>query len=214
MTAVRLQMVVATGNPHKLAELRQLLAELPVDLVGPSELPPERQFEGAEETGTTFEANADLKAIHAARVSGLYALADDSGLEVDALDGRPGVHSARYAGEQATDREADRANNAKLVAEARDHGLERPAARFRCVISVAAPDGSVVARGHGACEGVLLEEARGKGGFGYDPHFYVESLGATFAQITPEQKHSVSHRARALADLRTRLDAVLKDVLR
>jgi len=183
VTDALLPMVVATGNPHKLRELRQLLADLPVRLIGPADLPPAQQFEGAEETGTTFEANADLKAIHAARTSGLHAIADDSGLQVDALDGRPGVHSARYAGEDAD----DLANNEKLIAEARAHGLERPVARFRCVVSVAAPDGSILARGHGACEGVLVEQAQGDGGFGYDPHFYVESLGATFAEITATQ---------------------------
>jgi XTP/dITP diphosphohydrolase len=203
-----LRMVVATGNRHKLVELRHLLAELPVEILGPDDLPDGVSFEGAEETGDTFEANADIKAIHAARATGLPAIADDSGLEVDALDGRPGVRSARYAGEDA----ADGDNNAKLIAEARAAGLDRPLARFRCVISLAAPDGRVLARGRGHCEGVLIEEARGTSGFGYDPHFYAPSLGATFAEITPDQKHAVSHRARAMADLQRALPAALEEL--
>src|SRR6185295_19439490 len=136
-----MDVVVATGNRHKLAELRTLLADVPVHLVGMDDLPPGKRFEPAEETGTTFEANADLKAVAAARATGMFALADDSGLEVPALDGRPGVFSARFAGVGA----GDLANNRKLVAEAHAAGLVRPAARFVCVLSVAAPDGSIVA---------------------------------------------------------------------
>ncbi len=206
MTSDRIRMVVATGNPHKLRELRTLLAHLPVELIGLKDLPAELGYESPEETGTTFEANADLKAVHAAQASGLPAIADDSGLEVDALDGRPGVYSARYAGEGATDLD----NNRKLLAEATEAGLARPLARFRCVVSLAAPSGEVLARGHGACEGMLIEEARGGGGFGYDPHFYVEEFGATFAEIGPSKKNSMSHRSRALADLDTKLPTVLK----
>lgn len=203
-----MRLFVATGNAHKLVELEALLRELlpargttilsPRSLVASGVTGGRVPFVGAEETGTTFEANADLKAVHAARLTGMPSIADDSGLEVDALDGRPGVRSARYAGEDATD--AD--NNAKLIAEAREAGLTRPVARFRCVISVATPDGEVVARGRGACEGVLVEEARGSSGFGYDPHFLVPSLGKTFAEVSAAEKNAVSHRARALADLR------------
>ncbi len=203
-----IDIVVATGNPHKLVELRTLLADLPVRLLAPGDLPPERSFEAGPETGDTFEANADEKAIHAARSTGHYALADDSGLEVDALDGRPGVWSARYAGEDAD----DAANNRKLAAEIVAAGLDRPVARFRCVISLAAPDGSVVARGVGAAEGVFVLEARGGGGFGYDPHFLVPALGRTFAEIGPEQKNTMSHRARALDDLRRTLTPLIPDL--
>ena len=121
-----------------------------------------------------------------------------------ALDGRPGVRSARYAGEGA----GDLANNRKLVAEARAAGLDRPAAVFRCVLSVAAPDGKVVVRGEGACEGVLVEDPRGRGGFGYDPHFLVPELDRTFAELLPSEKNAISHRARAIADLRSRLASV------
>lgn len=203
-----LRLLVATGNRHKLAELRALLADLPVRLIGPGDLPRGAGFEGAEETGLTFEENADLKAVHAARATGMAAIADDSGLEVDALGGRPGVRSARYAGPEAT----DLANNRKLLAEAAAAGLVRPPARFRCVVSVAAPDGRVLARGRGSCEGVLVAEPRGAGGFGYDPHFFVKALGGTFAEVPPAAKHAVSHRARALDDLRANLGFALEDL--
>lgn len=203
-----MQVVAATGNAHKLAEIRALLADLPVELLGQKELPPEMWFESPEETGTTFEANADLKAIHAAGETGMYALADDSGFEIDALDGRPGVRSARYAGDGGANG-PDVANNVKLAAEAREAGLVEPVARFRCVVSLAAPNGSIVARGEGSCEGVFIQEARGGGGFGYDPHFLVPDLGQTFAEIGPEAKNEISHRARALADLRRNLEGTL-----
>ncbi len=200
-----MDVVVATGNKHKLAELRTLFADLPVTLVGMDDLPAGRRFASPEETGATFQENADLKAVHAAVSSGMYALADDSGLEVPALDGRPGVRSARYAGEGA----GDLANNRKLVAEARAAGLVRPAARFVCVLSVAAPSGMVLARGTGTCDGVLIEEERGRGGFGYDPHFLVPSLDRTFAELLPSEKNAISHRARAGADLRRALAPLL-----
>lgn len=215
-------LVVATGNPHKVDELRALLAGLPVRLVGLGDVTAAggAAVEMPDETGDTFEANADLKAAHVARATGMWALADDSGFEVPALGGRPGVISARYAGAAGTREEIDRANNRKLVAEARAAGLfasaaggaggaGRPPARFRCVLSVARPDGGIACRGEGACEGVLTEEARGSGGFGYDPHFVVPALGRSFAELGPAEKNRVSHRARAAADLRARLAAVL-----
>ena len=193
-----MDVVVATGNQHKLAELRTLLADVPVRLVGFAELPPGQRFTPAEETGETFAANADLKAVHAAQSTGLYAIADDSGLEIPALAGRPGVRSARYAGEGA----GDIANNRKLIAEASAAGLVRPRAVFRCVLSVATPDGFILARGEGSCEGVLIDDPRGRGGFGYDPHFLVPELDRTFAELLPSEKNALSHRARAIADLK------------
>jgi XTP/dITP diphosphohydrolase len=201
-----MDVVVATGNQHKLAELRTLLGDAPIRLLGMDDLPPAQRFTAAEETGSTFVENADLKAVHAARSTGLVALADDSGLEVPALDGRPGVRSARYAGEGA----GDLANNRKLVGEARAGGLVRPAAVFRCVLSVAMPDGRIVARGEGRCDGVLIEDARGRGGFGYDPHFLVVELDRTFAELLPSEKNAISHRARAIADLRRALAPLIR----
>lgn len=201
-----MDVVVATGNKHKLDELRTLLGDVPVRLLGPDELPADKRFTPAEETGATFVENADLKALHAAAASGLFALADDSGLELPALDGRPGVRSARYAGEGA----GDLANNRKLVAEAAAAGLVRPAARFVCVLSVASPDGMILARGEGFCDGVLVEAPRGRGGFGYDPHFLVPNLDRTFAELLPSEKNALSHRARAIADLRAKLAPLLR----
>lgn len=210
--------VVATGNAHKLDELRAMLAGLPIRVLGLRDLP--RPVEMPEETGSTFEANADLKSLHVARETGLLALADDSGFEVPALGDRPGVISARYAGASGTQREIDLANNRKLIGEARAAGLfrdpaEPPAARFRCVLSVARPGPggpSVLCRGAGSCEGVLVEEARGEGGFGYDPHFLVPALGQTFAEIRPAEKNRMSHRARALDDLRRSLGPLLLEM--
>ena len=223
-----LDLVVATGNPHKLDELRALLADLPVRLLGLHDLPLGRRPEMPEETGATFEANADLKATHVARAAGMWALADDSGFEVPGLGGRPGVISARFAGVDGERAAVDLANNRKLIAEARAAGLfgrghrlagdrpggaapfsEAPAARFRCVLSVASADGRVACRGVGACEGVLVEDARGAGGFGYDAHFLVPGLGRTFAELGPGEKNRISHRARALADLRRSLVPLL-----
>lgn len=232
-------LVVATGNPHKLDELRELLAGLPLRVIGLRDLPAARRPAMPDETGATFEENADLKAVHVARATGEWALADDSGFEVPALGGRPGVISARYAGVEGPRAAVDLANNRRLIAEARAAGLfggagapggtatggagdsarredtgsggatAPPAARFRCVLSVAAPDGRIVARGEGACEGVLVEVARGTGGFGYDPHFLVPELGRTFAEIRPEEKNRVSHRARAAEALRRSLATLL-----
>ena len=212
----RLRLVVATGNPHKLDELRALLTDLPVRILGLDDLPPERRPEMPEETGTTFHENADLKAAHVARATRHYALADDSGFLVHGLDGcRPGVRSARYAGVDGDRRTVDLANNRKVIAEARERGIfdgrEPDSASFVCVLTVAAPDGRVVCWGEGVCDGVLVEEARGTGGFGYDPHFLVPDLGLTFAEMGAEEKSRISHRARALADLRRSLVPLLQD---
>ncbi|MCE9636717.1 MAG: RdgB/HAM1 family non-canonical purine NTP pyrophosphatase [Planctomycetes bacterium] len=210
-TAVAATAVVATANPHKLNELRAMLADLPLRLLGLRDLA--TRIEMPEETGATFQANADLKAIQVAQASGMWALADDSGFEVPALGDRPGVISARYSGATGTQEEIDIANNRKLVAEASGAGLfrgpEAPSARFRCVLSLAAPDGRVLCRGEGSCPGHLVEEARGSAGFGYDPHFLVPEFGRTFAELGPEEKNSISHRARALADLRRSLEPLL-----
>jgi XTP/dITP diphosphohydrolase len=171
------RVVLATGNKGKLREL------------------------SAEETGTTFEANAVLKARHAARITGLPAIADDSGLEVDALDGRPGVWSARYAGEGASD--AD--NNAKLLAELA-HVDEPRTARYRCVIAyVASADDPSPVLASGAWEGAIAREPRGDGGFGYDPLFLVGTGHLTAAELPPDEKNRVSHRAHALRELVERL---------
>lgn len=189
------RLVLATNNAGKLRELRRLLAGLPIEVLSLEQALGRPLV--VEETGDSFAANAELKARAASLASGLPALADDSGLEVDALGGRPGVRSARYAGEQATDQE----NNRRLLQEL--EGVAEPArtARFRCVIALALPDGRVQSVA-GSCEGLILDEPRGSGGFGYDPLFSVPELaGASFAELSPLDKDRVSHRGRALRQL-------------
>jgi len=192
-----IELVVATRNANKLRELTALLAGLPVRLRSLAEFPGAAEV---EETGATFAENAALKALAAAKYTGLWALADDSGLEVDALGGRPGVWSKRFAGPGATD--AD--NNAKLLQLLADVPDERRTARFRCAIAIAAPDGRVYVD-EGTCEGVIAREPRGHNGFGYDPLFVVPELGKTFAELPPGEKDRISHRGRALQAARRRL---------
>jgi XTP/dITP diphosphohydrolase len=222
--------VVATRNRHKIEEIRLLLDGLPVRLMTLDEAGVKGEL---VEDGATFAENAAAKAEQAAAASGRWALADDSGLEVDALGGRPGVVSARYSGPGAT----DASNNAKLVAEARAAGLDRPVARFRCVAALRVPDGEPPFEGlrdsgalpvpgearpaevsldgrtltvDGAVEGVLVFEPRGAGGFGYDPHFLLPDAGRTMAELSREEKNRVSHRAKAFGRMRRLLGPVLR----
>jgi XTP/dITP diphosphohydrolase len=183
------KLLLATNNQGKVREYRSLLRGIPYDIVTPSE---EGIAADVEETGDTFEANAKLKAITLTKASGLLTLADDSGLEVDALDGAPGVRSARYAGTGATD--ADRISY--LLKKLKNVPPEKRTARFRCVIAIAAPDGKVKIC-EGECRGIITSEPRGKHGFGYDPVFYLPEFGKTFAELSPEEKNRVSHRAKA-----------------
>jgi XTP/dITP diphosphohydrolase len=189
------RLVVATKNAGKVRELRALLGELPLELLAAEAMPE------VEETGVTFAENAVLKARAAAAWSGEWALADDSGLEVDALDGAPGVYSNRFAGEKTT--EADR--NRRLLELLREVPPERRTARYRAAVALAAPDGRLWVT-EGACEGVIVDEARGEHGFGYDPHFYLPEHGRTMAELNPQVKNRISHRARALAAAREVLD--------
>ncbi|MBI2392452.1 MAG: RdgB/HAM1 family non-canonical purine NTP pyrophosphatase [Deltaproteobacteria bacterium] len=201
----RRTIVVATGNRHKLRELRQLFADLPVELVSMADA--SRAPIHVVEDEATFEGNARKKAKAIADALAMPALADDSGLEVDALDGAPGVRSARFAGEGATDAE----NNRKLLAELDALGPGSRTARFHCVLVLhdpIAPEAPLVA--HGRCEGEITANARGAHGFGYDPIFIVREGGAetglarTMAELGDAEKNAVSHRskaARALAPL-------------
>ncbi len=183
------RLLVATHNMGKLAELRELLHGVPFELVSLSDVGIEMDV---DETGETLEENAELKATTYARLSGLTTLADDSGLEVDALGGAPGVHSARYAGPGATD--ADRI--AKLLKNLAPH--PRPwTARFRCVIAIVSPDGGIEMHG-GACEGVIISEPRGENGFGYDPAFLFPESNRTMAELLDSEKNAVSHRGIAV----------------
>ncbi len=192
-------LVIATRNEGKTREIRSLLKDFPVEIKDLNDFGP---IPPCVEDGKTFEENAYKKASFTAKVLGLPALADDSGLEVEALGGRPGVYSARYAGPNATDEE----NNRKLLQEMK--GITNRKARFCCVISIAVPTGFALTY-EGYCEGLITEEPRGTNGFGYDPIFYYEPMGKTFAEMTLEEKIAVSHRGKALQELRKEFDKVL-----
>ena len=193
-----MRVVLATANPGKQREFSALLAPYGLELVLQSQL----GVGSRAETGASFAANALLKAAHAAQVTGLAALADDSGLEVDALDGRPGVHSARYAGEQATD--AD--NNARLLADLQQVPDERRGARYRCVLAlVRGPNDPAPVFAHGEWRGRITRQAAGDGGFGYDPYFIPAGLNLTAAQLSAEDKNRRSHRGQALRALAAQL---------
>jgi len=191
--------VIATRNQGKIAEISALLEGFPVMIKSLNDFGP---IPEVEEDGETFEENAYKKASFTARVLGIPALADDSGLMVDALDGQPGVHSARFAGPEATD--GDRCQ--KLL-EAMQTNDNREAA-FACVISIAVPTGPALTY-EGECRGVLTREPQGENGFGYDPVFYYPPLEKTFAQLTREEKGRVSHRGKALKEVQDEFDKVL-----
>ena len=189
-----MRVVLASGNRGKLRELATVLAPLGFAVIAQSEL----GVETPPETGRTFEENALLKARHAAAATALPALADDSGIEVDAMGGRPGVYSARYAGEGAS----DAGNLQKLIDELRDVPLGKRTARYRCVIAFvkAAADAAPIVA-YGTWEGTLATVPRGSGGFGYDPLFVPNGFTRTAAELEPEEKNSVSHRGQALRAL-------------
>ena len=192
--------VVATGNAHKLVEIEAILgAAMPgVRFVSIKQL---GDFEDPEETGTTFAENALIKARAAVAETGFAAVADDSGLVVDALNGEPGVYSARYAGVHGD----DAANNAKLLRNMADVPVAERTARFMSVVALVRPDGTELT-GTGACEGAIGFEGRGSNGFGYDPLFLPEDTpGKTMAELTPEEKNAISHRYHALVDLSAKL---------
>ena len=202
------EILLATANPDKAREVEEILS------AGETGLPPirwRRLFEFPSvpqpvEDGETFLANARLKALHYARHTGLWTIADDSGLEVDALGGQPGLRSARYAGEPAN----AEANNALLVRKLAQVPAGRRTARFRCAAVLAAPD-RILASAEGTVEGRIVDEPRGTNGFGYDPHFWIDAAGMTAAEMPPDRKHAVSHRGQALRRLRQQLQTLLAD---
>jgi XTP/dITP diphosphohydrolase len=191
------EIVVATNNEGKVAELRAALANLPVQLLSL------RDFSGvteAVEDGGSFQENALLKAGHYCRQTGKPCLADDSGLMVDALEGAPGVFSARYAGEHAGDED----NNRKLLAELAEVPAERRSGRFCSVLAFCDVDGTAFCA-TGSCEGLILKELRGKGGFGYDPLFYLPAMKKTMAELSLAEKNAVSHRGKAVREMAGKL---------
>ena len=186
-----MKVILASKNQHKLTELSAILSQLGFEIALESEYGLDIDV---EETGTTFEENSFLKADAVMKASGLPVLADDSGLMVDALDGAPGVYSARY-GHKASDKE----RTAYLLENMKEVPEERRGAKFVCVITCLFPDGrKIVARGE--CPGVIARAPHGENGFGYDPVFYLPELGMTYAELPSEQKNAISHRERALQD--------------
>lgn len=196
------ELLIATSNPHKIEELAAMLEPLGIRIRSLDQL--SESFPEPVEDGDTFEANAILKARAYAQATGLHCLADDSGLEVDALDGRPGVHSARFAGVEGGRDERDRANNARLLEELGGLPHEQRSARFVCVICVARPDGSVLLTERGTVEGHIGTAPRGTNGFGYDPLFELPD-GRTSAELPPEEKNRISHRARAAEGVKRKI---------
>ena len=192
------QFLVATGNPHKTEAIRGILADYPITLSDLSEHPgiPE-----PEETGDSFLDNALLKSRYYTKLTGLAAMADDSGLEVDALGGAPGVHSARYAGADTPHSE----KMARVLEALKDVPESQRTARFRCVAALTFPDGREYTA-EGAMEGLIGPAPRGEGGFGYDPIVFLPELGCTVAELSPQQKDEISHRGKAFRALMKKLE--------
>ena len=183
--------VIASNNPNKLREMKDILSAAGWELMSQREAGCHVE---PEENGATFEENSRIKAAAVMEVTGLPAIADDSGIEVDALDGAPGVHSARYGGDACPD---DESRNDLLLANMASVPEENRTARFVSVITMVWPDGKTVSA-RGELEGAILHQRRGTGGFGYDPLFYIPGEGCTMAELSPERKNRISHRAKAL----------------
>jgi XTP/dITP diphosphohydrolase len=199
-----MKFLVATTNPGKVREFRDMLGSHHFEWIGLGDLP---QHPIVEETGHTFRANAVLKATAYARFSCLWTLADDSGLEVDALDKKPGIHSARWA-EMNGAGKGDAANNALLLTQLKDIPPTQRSGRFVCVLALADPIGRLVFTTRATMEGEVLSAPAGQNGFGYDPLFRVAGLSQTSAELPSEEKHRISHRGQALRRLQPMLDLV------
>lgn len=199
-----MRMILATKNKGKIKELQALVQDMSIELLSLEDIP---DMPDVSEDGYSFQENALKKACTIAKHTGITAIADDSGLEVDALNGAPGIHSARYAGEKATDQE----NIQKLLNALNGLSLNKRTARFRCSIAVCTPQGRYITA-EGTCEGVIALEARGSHGFGYDPIFLLPDKNCTMAELEPSIKNLISHRAMALAKLKDILPAFLKEI--
>lgn len=193
-----MKVFIATGNKKKIDEIKPLLKDFEVLSIADGINIPE-----VEENSDTFEGNSQKKALEIAKFLNMVAIADDSGLMVDALEGEPGVYSARYAGENANDSD----NNKKLIQNLK--GIGNRKAKFVSVISIAKPNGEVHSF-RGEVEGIILDEARGNAGFGYDPYFYYVAYGKTFAELELSEKNAISHRARALSKMKKDIKDILK----
>jgi XTP/dITP diphosphohydrolase len=198
---MRRTLVIATRNRKKFEEMSAILASTLADLVSLGDL---GITQSVPETGDAFEDNARLKALGYARLSGQWALADDSGLEVDALGGRPGVRSSRWGGREGD----DALNNRTLLESLAPFPQDTWSARYRCVIVVATPE-KVLAVTEGACEGRITDRAAGANGFGYDPYFWLAEYGCTMAELDPLEKNRISHRGQALESMKKHLEKLL-----
>ena len=194
------QVVIATKNKGKAKDFEALFAPLGYEVVTMFDVAPDLEI---EETGTTFEENAVLKAETLAKQLNTIVIADDSGLAVDALNGEPGVYSARYAGDHD-----DEANIVKVLEKLQGVPTEKRTARFCCALAIAGPELGTTTL-FGTCEGVILEEKRGTNGFGYDPIFFVQALNRAMAELSPEEKGSISHRGNAIRQLKEKLPTLL-----
>ena len=196
------KIIFATGNEGKMKEVRMILKDLGLPVLSMKEAGVQADI---VEDGTTFEENAKIKAVAVQKLTGALVLADDSGLEVDALNGEPGVYSARYMGEDTS----YRIKNQSLVDRLEGVPVEKRTARFVCVIAAAFPDGTVCTT-KGTIEGKIGYEERGENGFGYDPIFYLPDMSRTTAELSPEEKNAVSHRGKALAAMKEQIASYLK----
>ena len=198
-----MKLLIASNNKGKIREIKSILGRHFDDVISLSEAGISLEV---EEDGDTFEQNAMKKAVETMRLSGMPSLADDSGLAVDALDGAPGVYSARYAGTHGS----DEANNSLLLKNMEGVPRDKRGCAFVCCIAVAMPDGRT-ATARGECRGVLTDKPAGGGGFGYDPLFFCEEYGCTFGELDPEIKNGISHRANALNAISKELERLLSE---
>ena len=201
-----MQLLFATSNPHKVEEVAAILAPMGIDVVGFGAM--ESKIPEPVEDGTTFQANARIKAVYYAKALGRMCLADDSGLEVDALGSAPGVHSARYAGVDGQRAQRDGANNEKLLAELQGVPAEQRTARFVCAMCLVDDGGSILAETRGTFQGIITTEPRGENGFGYDPLLYLPDVGCTSAELSPQQKNARSHRGVASREMARHLKSL------
>jgi XTP/dITP diphosphohydrolase len=200
---VNVQILLATSNDHKLHEVRNILEPMGIQVEGLGSL--DKTHDEPIEDAKTFEGNARLKAVGYALATGIRCMADDSGLSVDALDGKPGVLSARFAGIGETRDERDQENNALLLQQMQNIPVQERTAKFMCALCVADPDGTIVAESTGVFEGIIGFVQRGDNGFGYDPLFFVPSANKTSAEMSSKEKNQQSHRGDAVRKIRPKL---------